>query len=85
MGTLKKTIAEEKVAIRRHLGEMEGRLEAANKGLEGLEAAKARIEGHAPEQCRRLCAQGHAYVGKGMAKYASLVHMSAVKLMPWLT
>ena len=68
MGTLKKTINEEKVAIRSQLAEMEGRLAAARDGIDKLAEAKSRVEGNAPEQCKALCAKGHAYVEKGMTK-----------------
>ena len=81
MGTLKRTIEEEKLALRKQLTEMEGRLSEAKSKLSGLSEANAKIDAGAPPQCEQLLAKGQAYTKAGKFKYASLMFMSAVKLM----
>ena len=81
MGTLRKTIEEEKVALRKQLGEMEERLSDAKGKLSSLEEANGRIDKGAPPMCTNLVEKGHAFTKAGKFKYASLMFMSAVKLM----
>ena len=81
MDTLKKTIEEEKVALRKQLSEMEGRLSEAKGKLSGLSTANEKVANGAPAMCNDLVQKGHAYTKAGKFKYASLMFMSAVKLM----
>ena len=50
MGTLRKTVEEEKVALRKQLAEMEGRLSDAKSKLSGLTEANTKIDSGAPPQ-----------------------------------
>ena len=81
MGTLKRSIDEEKVALRKQLSEMEERLEVAKSKLSGLGSSTAKVNDGSPMMCDELVKKGHAYVQQGKNKYASLMFMSAVKLM----
>merc|ERR1740138_325252 len=81
MTTLKRTIEEEKLALRKQLAEMESRLAEAKGKLNDLGAANEKVSSGAPAMCNELVAKGHAYTKAGKFKYASLMFMSAVKLM----
>ena len=81
MNTLKKTIDEEKQALRKQLSEMESRLTDAKGKLDGLATANEKVSTGAPQMCSDLVEKGHEYTKAGKFKYASLMFMSAVKLM----
>ena len=78
---LKTAVADEKVAMRSQLSEMEQRLTDAKAKLTELRAADAKVGSGAPPMCEQLVGKGTAYAKSGKYKYASLMFMSAVKLM----
>ena len=81
MDTLKRTIDEEKVALRKQLQEMDERLTDAKTKLGGLAASNEKVDSRSPAMCEDLVAKGQTYAAAGKFKYASLMFMSAVKLM----
>ena len=78
---LKQTITDEKRTMRKDLAEMETRLIEAQDKLDTLGQDTGKLLNGAPDRCEALVAQGMAYADKGKTMYASLVFMSAVKLM----
>ena len=67
--------------MRKQVSEMEARLDDAKTKLTELNDATTRLATHSPSQCEALTSKGHAYASAGKYKYASLMFMSAVKLM----
>merc|ERR1719487_108563 len=70
METLKKTIGDEKVAMRTQVTEMEERLDDAKTKLKELDLANKKVESGAPAQCDELVKKGQAYASAGKYKYA---------------
>ena len=81
MTTLKRTIEEEKQALRKQLEELEARHKKANEGMTEVMTGHEKVNRDSPGCSEKLVEKGVAYKGKGMNKYASLLFMSAIKLL----
>ena len=81
MNTLKNSIQEEKAALKRQLDEMAQRHEKAKAALAASADGAARVTSAGPNSAQALTAMAATYKARGMAKPASLLYMSAVKLL----
>ena len=81
MNTLKTSIREEKEALASQLAEMQARREKATASLGELAARGAALAAGGPECVSALCEQGAAYHERGIAKIASLLFVSAIKVL----
>jgi kinesin family member C2/C3 len=81
MDTLKKSITEDKAEMRRQLEELEQKVTDAKADLVGIGAQTDKLDDGAPGMCDALIEKGRMYVDDGKNKYASLMFMSAIKLM----
>eukprot|EP00966_Prymnesium_polylepis_P046450 1076221-Prymnesium_polylepis.1 len=80
MKTLKRTIDDEKLALRKQLEELEQRHAKASEGLAEVATGTEKVARDSPGCAEGLVEKGVAYKAQGQNKYASLLFMSAIKL-----
>ena len=78
---LKRSIEEEAQSLQKQAEQMRQRKQAAATSLEALAAARARLSGGCPACGEKLGQQALAYKREGKLKQASLLFVSAIKLL----